>query len=117
MDIKILGVPTVREADGLALSSRNAYLNERQRQVAPALHEVLQLLANKAQKGRAPIYYITKEGRNTLLARGFDKVDYCEFRDAETLEEVTNAITKPTRLLAAVHLGNTRLIDNVEVVP
>lgn len=115
--VKIFGVPTVREADGLAVSSRNAYLDEEQRQIAAGMHEILALLATKATQGRSPTYYLAREGRNMLVAKGFSKVEYLEFRDAETLEEVTNTISRPTRLLAAVRLGTTRLIDNVEVLP
>lgn len=117
LPIKIFGVPTVREPDGLAMSSRNSLIPFDKRSIATNIYQILTLLANKAKQGRSPSYYLAKEGRNLLLSKGFDKVDYLEFRDAETLEEVTNTITRPTRILVAAHLGNVRLIDNVEVFP
>lgn len=117
LDIKIFGVPTVREPDGLAMSSRNALLNDRQRSIAAAIYQTLVLLEKKAKQGRSPIYYLAKEGKNLLLSKGFDKVDYLEFRDAETLEEVTNTIKRPTRIFVAAHLGSVRLIDNIEIIP
>ena len=115
--IKIFGVPIVREPDGLAMSSRNAYLSDRQRQLALSLYVTLNMLAGKALQGRSPTYYLAREGRHLLGSKGFDKVDYLEFRDAETLEEVTNSIKRPTRLLVAAHIGSIRLIDNIEILP
>lgn len=117
LPVKVFGVPTVREVDGLALSSRNAYLTDRHRQLAPQIHAILTMLVAKAKQGRSPAYFLAKEGRNLLISKGFDKIDYLEFRDAETLEEVTNAITRPTRLFVAAVLGGTRLIDNIEILP
>jgi pantoate--beta-alanine ligase len=117
LDIKIFGVPTLREADGLAMSSRNALLSDHQRSIAVAIYQTLVLLAKKAKQGRTPIYYLAKEGKNMLLSKGFDKVEYLEFRDAETLEEITNTIKRPTRIFVAAHLGSVRLIDNIEILP
>lgn len=117
LPVQIIGVPTSRGADGLALSSRNAYLNEQQRRTAPALYETLMRVATKAKGGRNPVYYLIKEAKRLLLSQGFSKVDYLEMRDANTLEEVTNTVVRPSRLLAAVYLGDTRLIDNIEVLP
>lgn len=117
LPVQIIGVPTARGADGLALSSRNAYLNEQERRTAPILYETLMRIASKAKGGRNPVYYLIKEAKRLLLSQGFSKVDYLEMRDAATLDEVTNTVIKPSRLLAAVYLGNTRLIDNIEVLP
>ena len=75
------------------------------------------MLATKAHQGRSPTYYLAREGRHLLTGKGFDKVDYLEFRDAETLEEVTNSIKRPTRLMVAAHLDHIRLIDNIEILP
>ena len=116
-NIHVFGVPTVREKDGLALSSRNAYLSDRQRRTALNIPLTLNMLAAKAKQGRSPASYLAREGRSLLLDKGFHKVDYLEFRDAETLEEVTNSILRPTRLLVAAYLDNVRLIDNIEILP
>ncbi len=115
--VKIFGVPIVRESDGLAMSSRNVLIPPEKRSTAQLIYQTLTLLANKAKQGRSPAYYLAKEGKNMLMTKGFDRVDYLEFRDAETLEEVTNSIKRPTRLLMAANLGNVRLIDNLEVLP
>ena len=110
--VKIVGAPTVREPDGLALSSRNVYLSPDERAVAPLLHRVLGLCADKIAGGR-PIPAILAEGREALERAGF-RLDYLEARDAETLRPPAGA-DAPIRLLAAATLGRTRLIDNVGV--
>ena len=115
--VRVFGVPIARDTDGLALSSRNAYLNEKERRIAPALYETMMFIAGKIRVGRSPVYFLTKEARNLLLGKGFDKVEYMELRDAATLEEITNYCDVPARLLVAVQLGRTRLIDNIEVMP
>jgi pantoate--beta-alanine ligase len=107
----IVGCPTMREADGLALSSRNAYLDPAQRQIAPRLYAVLIDSAERLRAG-APAERVLERGREALAAAGF-AVDYLEARDAETLARP--APGRPRRLLAAVRLGRTRLIDNVAV--
>lgn len=117
LPIEIVGVPIVREADGLALSSRNAYLSEPERRIAPSLYETMVMVGSKTKGGRSPIYYLLKEGKRLLLSRGFTKVDYLEVRDSETLDEVTNTVLRPARLLAAAYIGHTRLIDNIEILP
>jgi pantoate--beta-alanine ligase len=104
LPVAIHGVPTVREDDGLALSSRNAYLSEDERYVAPMLYKVISEVA----RGRDPI-----EAGQALLAAGFTKIDYIEVRDAETLGAYQPGAGRPGRVLAAVWLGKTRLIDNV----
>jgi pantoate--beta-alanine ligase len=101
--VHIAGAPTVREADGLALSSRNAYLSPQERRVAPALS------AEPAAIGRE-----TARGRADLEGAGF-AVEYLELREADTLAPVTETVTAPARVFAAVHLGRTRLIDNLPI--
>lgn len=111
--VTIVGVPTVREADGLAMSSRNAYLTAAERQIAPELHRVLDQTAAGLAKGA-----LFPELKDTATARllrvGFHSVDYIEFRDADGLASLDRA-SRPGRLLAAARLGRTRLIDNVPV--
>jgi len=110
---RIEGVPTVREADGLALSSRNLYLTPEQRQVAPLLHRVLSEIAAIAAGG-AMLGPPLAKARDALAAAGFTKIDYVEICDAETLQSLTRA-DRPARAFAAAWLGRTRLIDNVPV--
>jgi pantoate--beta-alanine ligase len=115
LDLKtrIIAVPTVRERDGLALSSRNAYLSDSERTTAPALHRVLVECADKIVRGHAVGAALT-EGRAALAQAGF-AVDYLEARNADTLSPVASAEEGPLRLLVAARLGKTRLIDNIAV--
>ncbi len=105
MGIEVVGMPTVREADGLALSSRNAYLSIEERAIAPKLHQALEAIRD----GRTTI----DQAKADLTTAGFRQIDYITIRDAETLGEVT-ADTRSRRLLAALWLGKTRLIDNIQ---
>ncbi len=114
MGLEIVAVPTVREDDGLALSSRNAYLSERQRAVAPNLNMVLNEVAHAAASG-ASISHLKAAAQVRLLTLGFSKVDYVEIRDAATLEPYDVDAGRPGRVLGAAYLGRTRLIDNVAV--
>jgi pantoate--beta-alanine ligase len=108
--VRIEGVPTVREADGLALSSRNLYLSAEERRLAPVLYRVLRETAARLEDGEeAPAALAAAVA--TLERAGFTKIDYVEACDAETLASL--AADRPGRLLAAVWLGKTRLIDNV----
>lgn len=109
----IVGVPTVRDADGLALSSRNAYLTPEQRGQAVALPDTMRDAAKSIAKGD-DIASVLEEAKAKLLTSGFHNVDYFELRNAETLENMT-VFAKPARLLAAAHIGSTRLIDNIAV--
>ena len=111
----IEAVPTVRAADGLALSSRNAYLSEDERRIAPKLFEVLSWTAVKLGAGATSADTIA-EGTAELKSAGFARIDYLAVCDAETLEPVARVDTS-ARVLAAVWLGETRLIDNVPVSP
>jgi pantoate--beta-alanine ligase len=110
---RIAGVPIMREADGLALSSRNRYLSQSERQVAPALHRVLRQSAAKIAAG-APVADVLKQGSATLTGKGF-AIDYLEARHADTLAPIASAKAGPIRLLVAAQIGKTRLIDNLAV--
>jgi pantoate--beta-alanine ligase len=110
LGVEIVGVPTVREADGLALSSRNAYLSAEQRKVATHLNRVLLRVGERARSG-TPVRQAEAEGAAALIGAGFDRVDYVAIRDAETLVPL-RAIDGPARVLAAARIGSVRLIDN-----
>ena len=107
----IVGIPTVRDSDGLALSSRNAYLDAEQRAQAVALPTSMRAAAAAIASG-GDIEAILTDAQAELRAAGFHKVDYFELRNADTLE-VMNVFKDPARLLAAAHIGSTRLIDNM----
>ena len=111
--VHIEGVATVREEDGLALSSRNAYLSPAERAIAPLLLATLKHVAAGIETGGG-VGELIEEGKKALLEGGFSKIDYLEVCDAETLKPVSR-IEAPARVLAAAHLGTTRLIDNVAV--
>ena len=113
LPMKVVGIPTVRERDGLALSSRNAYLSEAERAAAPILARVLNACAGRIQR-REPIEMVLEEGRAELGRAGF-AVDYLEARHALTLAPVASLKDGPIRLLVAAKLGKTRLIDNLAV--
>jgi len=113
LPLKIVGVPTVREKDGLALSSRNGYLSAAERGVAPTLYRVLQRNAARIKKGE-PISAVLETGRAEITRAGFE-LDYLEARHALTLAPVSSRKDGPIRLLVAAKLGTTRLIDNVAV--
>ncbi|MFA5955836.1 pantoate--beta-alanine ligase [Hyphomicrobium sp.] len=114
MSLKLIGAPTKRDTDGLALSSRNAYLSLSERKVAPSLYAVISALAEDAANGADMLTTIANAKRK-LTTAGFTKIDYVEIRDAETLEPGSTASGRPLRVLAACWLGKTRLIDNVAV--
>jgi pantoate--beta-alanine ligase len=111
--VKIVGVPTVREKDGLALSSRNAYLSVAHRAVAPTLYRMLKDCAAQLKDGQ-PIAKTLARGRIEIERAGF-ALDYLEARHADTLAPVNRLADGPVRLLVAARLGRTRLIDNVAV--
>jgi len=111
--VDVIGVPTVRETDGLALSSRNAYLNQPQRAVAAALNRTLDIVASRVKTG-IPIPQAEAEGAAELITAGFDRVDYVAVRDAQTLAPLRQ-LSVPARVLAAARIGSVRLIDNKEV--
>ncbi len=111
LGVEIVPVATTREADGLALSSRNAYLSPEERSVAPVIHAALKHAALNIRGGAAPDAAAAK-AVETISAKGL-KVDYVVARHAETLAPLTGAQGEPIRLLAAAWLGKTRLIDNL----
>jgi pantoate--beta-alanine ligase len=113
LPVRIAAVPTQRDADGLALSSRNLYLSEEERMAARILPRALGEAAQAIADGR-PVADALAKARDTLGRAGFAPVDYVELRDAETLAPL-DAPTRPARLLAAAWLGGTRLIDNLPV--
>jgi len=113
LPLRVVGVRTVREPDGLALSSRNAYLSREERARAPTLHGVLTACATRISAGEA-IPAVTAYGRQALEQAGF-AVDYLEARHAETLMPILSPADGPIRLLVAARLGKTRLIDNIGV--
>jgi pantoate--beta-alanine ligase len=115
LPVRILGAPTLRAEDGLALSSRNAYLTPEQRPIAGVLNRVMKALADAAAAGE-PLAPAEQAAADVLLEAGFDKVDYIEVRHAETLEPLRPAVgDAPARVLVAAWLGKTRLIDNMAV--
>ena len=113
MPIEVVGVPTVRDANGLALSSRNQYLSKTERGQATAIYKSLSQAAEKIRHGTDPQKAMRAASRS-LTTLGF-KVDYVTARNAETLAVPQSRSDEPLRLLAAAWLGKTRLIDNIEV--
>ena len=107
---EIVGLPTVREDDGLALSSRNVYLSARERAIAPTLQRALRTCADRIAVGQ-PVDEAVRDAVAAVTAVGF-VVDYIEARDAGTLARISTR-AQPMRLLAAAKLGRTRLIDNI----
>jgi pantoate--beta-alanine ligase len=111
--VAIEGCATVREHDGLAMSSRNAYLSADQRRIAARLNHILHDAIKAAHNGDA-IVAVEAEASRHIVAAGFTGVDYISIRDAETLAPV-NDLSRPARILAAAWIGKTRLIDNMAV--
>ncbi|MES0219942.1 pantoate--beta-alanine ligase [Mesorhizobium sp. C280B] len=111
--ITIVPCPTVREADGLALSSRNVRLSPAERAVAPKLPSVLLQTAERLARG-SPVLPTLADGRAAILAAGYREVEYLELRDEADLRPMTS-LDRPARLLVAAWLGGTRLIDNVRI--
>jgi len=113
--VEIVPVPTERDVDGLALSSRNAYLTPDERRIAPALSAAMHRAAIRLRNG-TPVIAATEEAIRTIEKAGFDRVEYIKACDAENLDLITDAMPeRPARLLAAAWLGKTRLIDNIPV--
>lgn len=113
LPLKVIGCPTMREKDGLALSSRNVYLSAEERQTAPVLYRVLKVSAARIKAGE-PADAVLADGRATIESAGFS-LDYLEARHAETLDKIASVAEGPIRLLVAARLGRTRLIDNLGV--
>ena len=113
LDVRIAGVATVREPDGLALSSRNVLLTPEQRRIAPALHRALDTAAAELAGGVAAKAAI-ETARTAILEAGFEAIDYLDLRAEADLRALERA-DRPARLFAAAWLGEVRLIDNVPV--
>ena len=113
---RIVGVSTVREADGLAMSSRNRYLSADQRAQAAALNRAMRLCVGAVLAGEA-IGMALDRLRRAVLAAGFDRIDYADLRAADTLDDLAQWHGGAARLLVAAHIGRTRLIDNMAIDP
>jgi len=113
--VQIVAGPIVREPDGLALSSRNGYLSPAERKTAPILYQVLSEAGAALANGEG-CDAASSAGRFKLEGKGF-RVDYVAIRDPETLAPLSGPIRRPARVMGAVHLGTTRLIDNVPPAP
>jgi pantoate--beta-alanine ligase len=109
-------VPTVREADGLAMSSRNAYLSPQERAQAAALPRMMGEAVARIEAG-GDIAAALAALKQALLAGGFASIDYAELRDADSLTPVSGPPDRPARLLVAARIGRARLIDNMAVAP
>jgi pantoate--beta-alanine ligase len=113
LGVRVIGMKTVRERDGLAMSSRNVYLSPEERRVAPELHRVMKRSAARLKAGET-IEAAMAAGAELITAAGF-ALDYFEVRHAETLAPVNSVDDGPLRILVAAKLGSTRLIDNIAV--
>jgi len=111
---RIHGVPTVREPDGLAMSSRNQYLSPAEREAAAALPRALRAAIARIESG-GDVAGALAELESALGAAGFSSVDYAALADAESLEPLAHPAERPARLLVAARIGGTRLIDNMPV--
>ena len=111
--VKIIGCPTIREEDGLAMSSRNVRLSAAEREVAPRLHALMRQAA-EAMRAGMPVAQALDEAKAGILAAGFHNIEYLELRSAEGLRPV-GELDAPARMLVAVYLGDVRLIDNIAV--
>lgn len=115
LPVEVVGCPIVREPDGLAMSSRNIYLDPTQRAIAPALHAALSAGAAAIAAGESSAAAIVASVESDLKAAGVDRIDYVVVADPDTLAPV-NEIAGEVRLLATIRLGRTRLLDNVRAV-
>lgn len=113
LPVEIIAAPILREHDGLAMSSRNAYLSPEERQIAGEMNRVLKDVSKKLRAG-GTIATAEKDGVRGFLEAGFHSVDYVAVRDAEHLAVITG-LARPARILAAAKIGATRLIDNMAV--
>ena len=113
LPVEVLGAPTMREADGLAMSSRTVYLSDAERRSAPILNRAMREAAAKIRSGAA-IEQALHAARTAIAAAGFE-IDYLEVRDASSLAPVEKPDGRALRMLAAARLGKTRLIDNISL--
>jgi len=115
MNLEVIVSPTVRESDGLAMSSRNVYLNPEERQAATVLFKTLTLTQNLREKGESNAETIRQQMTSLISREPLAKIEYVSIADADTLEELSK-IDRPSLALLAVRIGKTRLIDNVLLV-
>jgi pantoate--beta-alanine ligase len=113
LGVRVIGSRTVRERDGLAMSSRNVYLSAEERQTAPVLYRAMKESAKRLKAGE-DLAAAMDAGRELISAAGF-ALDYFEARHAHTLAPVASIKDGPVRILVAAKLGKTRLIDNIGV--
>jgi pantoate--beta-alanine ligase len=113
LGVRVIGSKTVRERDGLAMSSRNVYLSPEERRAAPALYRAMKESAGRLRNGD-DVKAAMAGGAKLVADVGF-KLDYFEVRHAETLAPIASAKDGPMRILVAAIIGKTRLIDNVAV--
>ena len=111
--VEIIGAPTIREEDGLALSSRNVYLDTKSRSIAPSMYSILNQYASDISNGN-DIKKSLQLAKQNMQKSGFEKIEYLDLRSSQTLQ-ACNDIKKPSRLFAAAWLGSTRLIDNLAI--
>ncbi len=116
MPVKVIGAPIIREADGLAMSSRNTYLTPEKRSAALSLLESLNNAKQLIKDGVTDSNIIIKKATDIVKSHGDTKIDYISICDPETLENVRN-IKKPVLMAMAVKVGKTRLIDNIILIP
>lgn len=114
MPVEVIGAPTIREEDGLAKSSRNGYLSEDERKIAPVIYQTLKATAEKISVGRDDFQVLAKEAGDTLQDAGL-RLDYFNIANSQTLKPAASTDSDIT-LLAAAFLGTTRLIDNISVI-
>lgn len=113
---RIIGIPTIREADGLAMSSRNRYLSDTERRQAAALPRAMRLAVAQIEGG-GDVAAALQAMRDAILTEGFDSMDYGELVDAASLAPLARRGPSPARLAVAARIGGTRLIDNMPVAP
>ena len=111
--VEIIGAPTIREEDGLALSSRNVYLDTKSRSIAPSMYNILNQYASDISNGN-DIKKSLQLAKQNMQKSGFEKIEYLDLRSSQTLK-ACNDIKRPSRLFAAAWLGSTRLIDNLAI--
>jgi pantoate--beta-alanine ligase len=116
LPVEVVGLPTVREPDGLAMSSRNAYLSPEERKAAPVLYRSLEAAQELWRSGVRDVSLIRQRMNEVLAAEPLARVDYVSVADAETLEEL-ETVDRPALVSLAVRIGGTRLIDNVTLMP
>jgi pantoate--beta-alanine ligase len=112
MNLEVVTVPTVREPDGLAMSSRNTYLNPEERQAATVLYQALSLAQKLWSQGERDAQCLRQEMRALIQKQPLAKIDYVSVADAETLDEL-DTVNPPALVSLAVKIGKTRLIDNI----